>query len=262
MGQRVPPTSDILVLDVRNHATTVGVMRGAENLATFRVRTEAHTTDELGLLFLELLEHRGIPPASLGGAVACSVVPSALYAFEKALRRYLGLELMIVGRGLKTGLRIRTENPRELGADRVVHAVAALDLIGGPVVVVGLGHATTIDCVDAAGAYVGGAIAPGIRTTSTALIEATEQLPQVELVRPKSVIGRSTVAAMQSGLFWGYVGLLDGLAGRCRDALDPAATVVATGAMAAMLGDASDVIDRVEPALSLHGLARLYELNA
>lgn len=261
MGPRVAATTDILVLDVRNHATTVGVMRGTENLATFRVRTEAHTTDELGLMLLQLLAHRGIPPESLGGAIACSVVPSMVYAFEKALRRYLDLDLMIVGRGMKTGLRIQTENPREIGADRIVHAVAALDMLGGPVVVVGLGHATTIDCVDRRGAYVGGAIAPGIRATSTALIDATEQLPQVELVRPESVIGRSTVAAMQSGLFWGYVGLLDGLAGRCRDALDPAAPIVATGAMAAMLSGASEVIDRVEPALSLHGLALLYARN-
>lgn len=251
----------MLVLDVRNHATTVGVMRGTEHVATFRIRTAAHTTDELGILMLKLLEQRGVPQEALTGAIACSVVPSGLYAFHKALQRYLGLELRIVGRGLKTGLRIQTDNPRELGADRVVHAVAALDLLGGPVVVVGLGDATTVDCVDASGTYVGGAIAPGFITSSNALSQATEQLPQVELVRPERVIGRSTVAAMQSGMFWGYVGLLDGLAGRCRDALDPRAKVVATGAMAHLLGDASEVVDRVEPALSLHGLALLHLRN-
>lgn len=261
MEPRVTPTSDVLVLDVRNHATTIGVMRGLQNRATFRVRTSEHTTDELGLLILALLRQRGIDPSTLEGAIACSVVPSALYAFEKALRRYLDLDLKIVGRGLKTGLRIQTENPKELGADRVVHAAAALDLLGGPVVVVGLGDATTIDCVTRDGVFIGGAIAPGFKTAADALSGSSEQLPQVELVRPEAVIGRSTVSAMQSGLFWGYVGLLDGLAGRCRDALDPSARVVATGAMAALLGEASTVIDTVEPALSLHGLALLYQRN-
>lgn len=261
-GPRVPPTSErILVLDVRNHATTIGVMEGTEHLASFRVRTSDHTTDELGVLMLAMLQHRGVEPRSLRGAIACSVVPSTLYAFEKALRRYLDLELKIVGRGLKTGLRIQIDNPRELGADRVVHAVGGLDLIGGPVVVVGLGDATTVDCVTRDGAYVGGAIAPGFNTAAESLANASEQLPRVELVRPRSVIGRSTVTSMQSGLFWGYIGLLDGLAGRCRDALDPNARVVATGAMAHLLGEASEVVDRVEPALSLHGLALLYQRN-
>lgn len=251
----------LLVLDVGNTNTVVGLVDGLDVRETFRIRTAPRTTDELGMLLLGLLQQRGFEPSVLTGAICGSVVPSVLYGIEKACRRYLSVEPLFVGRGLKTGMKVRTDNPREVGADRIVNAVAALDRFGGPVVVVDFGTATTLDCVNGRGEYVGGAIAPGLRVSEEALFERTAQLPRVEVAKPPSAIGRNTRHAMQSGLFYGYVGLVDALARRCRSELDGEATVVATGGLARLISAECSAIDEVDTFLTLRGLAMLYARN-
>jgi len=251
----------VLVIDVGNTNTVLGLMQGTEVVQTFRISTGDRTTDELGVLVLQLIQHRGVTAADIEGAICSSVVPSVLFTLVKAVRRYLDVELLIVGRKLKTGIRIRTDNPREVGADRIVNSVAALERWGGPVVIVDFGTATTFDCVTASGDYVGGAIAPGFKISEEALFSKTAQLPRVEVAKPPRAIGTNTVHAMQSGLFWGYVGLVDSLAERCRTELSPDARVVATGGMSNLLALESRTIDEVDPWLTLRGLALLYDRN-
>jgi type III pantothenate kinase len=255
-------TGPVLVIDVGNTNTVLGLMDGSQIVHTWRISTLPRTTDELGVMILQLLGHRNVQPASISGAICSSVVPSQVYTVEKACRRYLDLACLVVGRKLKTGMRIRTDNPREVGADRIVNAVAAVALHGGPVIVVDFGTATTLDCVDANGDYVGGVIAPGLRISEEALFDRTAQLPRVELTRPAGVIGKNTVHAMQSGLYYGYVGLVDALVDRVRGELDPAAKIVATGGYAHLLASGSSRIQEVDPHLTLRGLAVLYVRNA
>jgi len=257
----------LLVIDVGNTNTVLGAFRGDAVVHRWRVTTGSRTTDEFGLLLLELLRHRGLGPDDVDGAVISCVVPSVLYTIEKACRRYLHQEALVVGRGIKTGMRVRTDNPREVGADRIVNSVAAFRRHGGPLVVVDFGTATTFDCVDENGDYVGGAIAPGFRISADALFERTAKLPRVEVERPAKAIGTNTIASMQSGLFWGYVGLVDELARRCKEELSAGrqdgtrATCVATGGLANLVGRACEQIDDVDDDLTLQGLRALHELN-
>ena len=251
----------ILVVDVGNTNTVLGLMQDEKVLHTFRISTTTRTTDELGVLMTQLFAQHGLTPAEIDGAICSSVVPSVVYTVEKACRRYLDVRCLMVGRRLRTGMKVRTDNPREVGADRIVNAVAATHRWSGPIVVVDFGTATTFDCVNARGEYVGGAIAPGFKISEEALFSRTAQLPRVEVAKPPSPIGSNTVHAMQSGLFYGYLGLVDNLAMRCRDALDPEARIVATGGMANLLGSASEVIDEVDTWLTLRGLSILYNMN-
>lgn len=252
----------LLVIDVGNTNTVLGLLDGERVVHTFRISTIPRTTDELGLLMVQLLAHHGHRTSDIHGAICGSVVPSVVYTIEKACRRYIGVECLMVGRKLRTGMKVRTDNPREVGADRIVNAVAAIARWGGPVIVVDFGTATTFDCVNAADEYVGGAIAPGFRISEEALFSKTAQLPRVEVQRPPSAIGTNTVRAMQSGLFWGYVGLVDQLARKCRDELGGRARVVATGGLAQLIAAESEMIEEVDAHLTLRGLAILYERNA
>ncbi|MCB9685056.1 MAG: type III pantothenate kinase [Alphaproteobacteria bacterium] len=252
----------LLAVDVRNDVTVLGLMDGDVVAHTMRITTTPRTTDELGLLLLGLLGHRGARPSDVDGAIACSVVPDRNYSLDKALRRYLDVPCRFVGRDkLKTGMRLRIDNPREVGADRVVNAVGAAARWGAPVVVVDLGTATTIDCVDGRGDYVGGVIAQGLRASEEALVATAAQLPRVELTCPTTVIGRSTVHSMQSGLIYGHAGMVDALVDRCRVELAPEARVVATGSFATLLGPVSTRIQEVDPWLTLHGLALIAARN-
>jgi type III pantothenate kinase len=252
----------VLVIDVGNTNTVLGLMSGDAILHTWRISTLPRTTDELGALVLQLLGHRGIAAEAVEGAICSSVVPTQVYTVEKACRRYLDVTCLIVGRKLKTGMRIRTDNPREVGADRIVNAVGAIARFGGPIIVVDFGTATTFDCVNGNNDYVGGVIAPGLRISEEALYTRTAQLPRIELVQPDSVIGKNTVHAMQAGLFYGYVGLVDSLIDRCRAELDPEAKVVATGGYGSLIATASSRIQEFDPFLTLRGLALLYARNA
>ncbi|MCO4743441.1 MAG: type III pantothenate kinase [Proteobacteria bacterium] len=252
----------ILVADVGNTNTVFGLLNGRQVIQTWRVSTQERTTDECGVLLLQLLGHQGYESSSIDGAMISSVVPSVLYSLEKAFGRYFDVKPLVVGRRLKTGIKLRTDNPREVGADRIVNSVAAVETYGGPVIIVDFGTATTVDCVNAKGEYIGGAIAPGFKISEEALFERTAKLPRVALQKPEHVIGTNTVAAMQSGLFWGYVGLVDSLVSRCRAELGGEPKAVATGGMAHLIGGASDEIDDIEPELTMLGLALLYERNA
>jgi type III pantothenate kinase len=251
----------LLVIDIGNTNVVLGLMRGLDVVHTFRLSSVDRTTDELGVLLLQLLAHHSVEVPSIQGAILSSVVPSQVYTFEKACRRYLGVTPLIVGRGIKTGMRIRVDNPREVGADRIVNAVAAVQRWGAPVIVVDFGTATTFDCVNADAEYVGGAISPGFRISEEALVSRTARLPRVEIAKPPAAIGTNTVHAMQSGLLYGYVGLVDGLARRIRAELDPRALLVATGGLSTLLGEHSEVITEVDPHLTLRGLALLHERN-
>lgn len=250
-----------LAVDVGNSHTLFGVMEGEAVIETFRLTTARRSTDELGVLLLTLLQHRGIRPPDLAGAIASCVVPNVLYGLEKAIRRYLDIDVLVVGRGLKTGLRIRTENPKELGSDRIVNAVAARARWSGPLVVIDLGTASLFDCVDAAGDYVGGAIAPGFQVSQQALEQRSARLPAVEVGRTDRIIGRNTASALQAGMFWGFVGLTEGITRRCVAEIGGTATVVATGEWSGLIGPACDSVDQVEPWLTLHGLGELYRRN-
>lgn len=251
----------LFVIDVGNTNTVLGCLVGNEVPHHWRISTTPRTTDELGLLLLSLLRHDGIAESDLEGVIVSCVVPSVLYAIEKASRRYLKHEPMVVGRGIKTGMRVRTDNPREVGADRIVNAVAAFEEHGGPLVVVDFGTATTFDCVTAEGDYVGGAIAPGIGISADALFQRTAMLPRVELDRPVKAIGTNTVSSMQSGIYWGYVGLVDGLARRCKEELGGQVRCVATGGLSNLVGRACAEIDLVDEHLTLKGLRLLWERN-
>lgn len=254
----------LLVIDVGNTNTVLGALDGGTVRYRWRVSTRPRTTDEFGLLLLQLMNHRGLGPTDIAGVVVSCVVPSVVYAIEKAARRYLDQEALIVGKGMRTGMRVRTDNPREVGADRIVNAVAAWQRHQTALVVVDFGTATTFDCVDAKGDYVGGAIAPGFQISADALFTRAAKLPKVEVERPPRAIGTNTIASMQSGLFFGYVGLVDGLARRCKAELARESTPVrclATGGLANLIGRACTEIDEVDNDLTLDGLRLLWELN-
>ena len=251
----------LLGIDVGNTNTVIGALEGLEVKHLWRVSTVPRTTDEFGLVLLQLLNHEDIAITEVEGVAVCCVVPSVLYAIEKAVRRYLNCDVLVVGRGIKTGMRVRTDNPREVGADRIVNAVAAFEDHGGPLVVVDFGTATTFDCVSSKGDYIGGAIAPGYQISADALFTRTAKLPRVPLQRPAQAIGTNTVASMQSGLFWGYVGLVNELARRCKDEFAERPRCVATGGLARLIGGACDEIDDHDEHLTLKGLRILWERN-
>jgi type III pantothenate kinase len=217
--------------------------------------------DEYGILIDQLFRHRGYRPEQVDGCVLASVVPPLTPVFEQACRDYVGQAPLVVDTGVKTGVRIRYDNPRDVGADRIVDAAAAKVLYSLPTCVVDFGTATTFDAISAGGEYLGGAIAPGIGIAAQALFERTAKLPRVDLTRPPSVIGRNTPHAMQSGLLFGYVGLVEGMVARFKAELGTETCVIATGGLAELVSRETDVIDVVDPWLTLHGLRIVYGLN-
>jgi type III pantothenate kinase len=252
----------LLAVDVGNTNITIGVFAGSKLKATWRVATGVHRMpDEYASLLLHLFERQGIDASKITDAILCSVVPPLAGVFEEMYRRYLKVSPLVIEAGVKTGVRISMDNPREVGADRIVNAVAAHHLYGGAVIVIDLGTATTFDAVSEEGDYLGGAIAPGIAIATEALFARTAVLPRVELTHPKRAIGRNTVAAMQSGIVFGYAGLIEGIVGRIREELGGKAKVVATGGYAELLARETPVIDEVNPDLTLIGLHLIYEMN-
>lgn len=254
----------LLALDVGNTNVTIGVFEGDEVRATWRIATDLERlADEYAVTILGLLGTGNIDTRSIEEAVMASVVPDLTPIFEQLCRRYFGIDPLVVGTGTRTGVRVLYDNPREVGADRIVDVVAALRLYGPPpLIIVDFGTATVFDAVSAEGDYLGGAIAPGIGISSEALFERAAKLYRVGLERPKNAIGKNTVAAIQSGTLFGYVGLLEGVVARFKRELGGAPKVVATGGWAHLLAKETQVFDAVDENLTLTGLRFIHEMNA
>jgi type III pantothenate kinase len=254
----------LLAVDVGNSHTVIGVFKGEELVDHWRIGTDdRRTADELALMFQGFLALHGMSfERHVTGVCVGSVVPTVTQSLREMTRRYFHYNAVVVEPGVRTGVPILTDNPKEVGADRIVNAVAAVHLYGGPCVVVDFGTATTFDAVSEKGEYLGGAIAPGIGISVEALSAAGAQLRKVELAKPRSVIGKSTVEALQSGIVYGFAGQIDGIVERIVKELGGNARVIATGGLAPVVLDASTMVDVHEPWLTLVGLRLVYETNA
>jgi type III pantothenate kinase len=252
----------LLTIDVGNTNLTLGLYEGDQLGRHWRLATDHfRMPDEYGLQFLGLLQNAGKTVADLTGIVLASVVPNLTSRVIQACQEYLKQEPLVVDTGVKTGIRIRYEDPRQVGADRVADAVAVLKLYGGPACVIDFGTATTFNAVTKAGDYLGGAITAGVNLAAEALYTRAAKLPRMDLQRPPSVIGRNTVHAMQSGLLFGYVSMVEGMVARFRSELGSDMKVIATGGLAEVVAKETDVIDIISPWLTLDGLRIIWELN-
>jgi type III pantothenate kinase len=252
----------LLVIDVGNTNIVYGLFDGAELKRQFRVETgRGRTADEYAVVLRQLLAMNDIAAESVHAAVLASVVPALTEPMIDLVRRAFDKEALVVGPGIKTGMSILYENPREVGADRIVNAVAAYEKVKGGVIVVDFGTATTFDCVTPKGEYLGGVIAPGIQISADALFTRAARLPRVEIAKPPKVVGRNTVHSMQSGIVYGYVGLVDGMIERLREELGYPAAVIATGGLARLIAPLSKTIQEADDILTLVGLRILHERN-
>jgi len=252
----------LLAFDIANTNIKIGLFQGDKLCATWRISTGVHRMpDEYAIMLLNLLRHQGIDIADIKeGAISC-VVPPLLTVFHELMEKYFKIKPLVVGPGVKTGVRIRMDNPREVGADLIANAAAALKLYKPPVIVVALGTATAFAIVSKEGDYAGGVVAPGIGISAEALYTRTAALPRVELVRPKKAIGSNTQTAMQSGIIFGWAGLIDGIVARIREELGEKAMVVATGGYADIIAKESKTIDKVNPDLTLIGIKIIHDMN-
>jgi type III pantothenate kinase len=254
----------LLAIDSGNTNIVFAVYDGDQLRGEWRASTnDERTADELGVWLIQLLSIEGLNRHDITAAIVASVVPAMVFGLKTLCRRYFGCEPLVVGDdNVNLGLSIMLDRPEEVGADRLVNAVAAHKCYKGPLIVIDFGTATTFDVVDANGDYCGGAIAPGINLSLEALHMAAAKLPRVAIGRPKQVIGKATVPAMQSGIFWGYVGLIEGLVRRIQDEFGKEMLVVATGGLAPLFADATKVIHRLDADLTLRGLLEIHRRNA
>jgi type III pantothenate kinase len=253
----------LLAIDVGNTHIMLGVYREDEILVYWRIATHRDSTeDELGMVVKNLLQNSGLSLSDISAIAISSVVPPLMYSLERMSQKYFNLEPLVIGPGIKTGLNIVTDNPREVGADRIVNAVAALNLYGGPLIIVDFGTATTFCAVSEAGDYLGGVIAPGIGISLEALFDRAAKLPRVEIIRPPKVIGKDTITSMQSGIVYGYVGQVDGIVRRMIAELMSEPKIIATGGFAQLIARESETICTVNPLLTLEGLRIINILNA
>lgn len=253
----------LLAIDSGNTNIVFAVFDGDEVKGEWRASTHAdRTADELGVWLTQLLAIAGLDRKDIDAAIIASVVPAMVFNLKTLCRRYFGCQPLVVGdEGVTLGLDIRLDRPEEVGADRLVNAVSAHMRFGGPLIVIDFGTATTFDVVDGEGNYCGGAIAPGINLSLEALHMAAAKLPRVAIGRPKRVIGKATVPAMRSGIYWGYVGLIEGLVSRISAEFGATMTVVATGGLAPLFLEATSVIDHLAPDLTLRGLLEIHRRN-
>lgn len=253
----------ILVVDVGNTNITFGVYDGRELKTTFRMMSkQPRTSDEYGISLRELLRTNDIDHKEIEGTIIASVVPNVMHALTGAITRYIGKAPLIVGPGVKTGIKIVTENPREIGPDRIVDAVAAYELYGGPVLVIDFGTATTYDLVTEDGCFTAGITAPGIRISAKALWEDTAKLPEVEIKKPKSILAQETISSMQAGLVYGQIGQTEYIINQVRkESGYENLKVVATGGLGSIIADETDTIQIYDRGLTLEGLRIIYEKN-
>lgn len=252
----------LLVFDIGNSNIVLGVYEGKKLTRHWRISTDRQKTgDEYGMLINDLFRFQGMRMSDIDAIIISSVVPPLVVPLVKMCERYFRIHPLVVGPGIKTGIKLKYENPREIGADRIVNTVGAFSQYGGPLIVVDIGTATTFDIVADNGDYLGGVIAPGIGISTEALFQRAAQLPRVALVTPRSVICRNTVTAMQAGIIFGFVGQIDEIVRRIKAEMQREMRVIATGGLAHMISRESKTIDKVDNFLTLTGLRVLYERN-
>lgn len=254
----------LLAIDIGNTNIVMGLMKGIEIITTFRLTTQApRTSDEYGIMMVEMLRQKSIEVQDISAVIISSVVPDIMYSVNNSIKRYLRQKPLIVGPGLKTGMAVRTDNPREVGADRIVNSVATYELYGGPCMSIDFGTSTTYDIVNAKGEFIGGLIAPGIRICADALWQRSAQLPHIEIKRPKGVLdSKNTITSMQAGLVYGYIGQVEYIVKKVKEEMAcDNLKVIATGGLAKVIQDGTDVIEKYDGHLTLKGLSLIYEKN-
>lgn len=256
----------LLVIDIGNTNVVMGIYQEKKLVADFRLSTDLkRTADEFGIHVLELFRYNNLNKSEVEGVIISSVVPSIMYSIEHMIRKYFRIEPIIVGPGVKTGINIKYDNPREVGADRIVNAVAVHEIYKKSAIIIDFGTATTFCALTEAGNYLGGAICPGIKISADALYERAAKLPRVELLRPETTICKNTVTSMQAGIVYGYIGQVDYIVSKMKkeimDCGEKEPVVIATGGLSKLISEGSTQIDAIEPTLTLEGLRIIFDKN-
>ncbi|MBF8982366.1 type III pantothenate kinase [Lutibacter sp. B2] len=253
----------LLVIDVGNTNIVLGVLEGDELIESWRITTTSkRTSDEFGMLVYSMIEHKGLKLEDIEHVIISSVVPDIMYSLTNGIRKYFDIEPLIVGPGIKTGVNIKTDNPREVGSDRIVNVVAAYHIYGGPAIAIDFGTATTYDIINEKGEFIAGITSPGIRISADALWQKAAKLPNIAIKKPDSIMAKNTITSMQAGLVYGYIGQVEYIVNKIKEEMNnPNIKVIATGGLAKIIEAETEVIDIYEPLLTLKGLQIIYEKN-